>query len=451
VPKMSHLIVRGGTIVTMNPRGDIVPDGSVVIQNDRIIDVSSKTKMDRKYPKGQVIDAKGMVVLPGLVNAHVHTVQSLLRGIADDSSLFEWLSNYILPMEEAMNKDDVRVSSLLGYAEMIKSGSTTCADLQSVHHVDEAMKAAKQIGMRARIAKTLMDEGDFPEGLIESPQEAVSDSVNILKKWHNEENGRIQFALAPRFIQSCSIELMKEVRHFADEHRVGIYTHAAENEMEAEEVKRKYKKRTLELLQEVGLTGIDVMLAHCIWLSENEHRILKKTKSNVIHCPSANMKLASGICEVPKLIRNRITVALGSDGAPCNNTLDIFREIRLAAFLGKVNTRDPKVIPARKALEMATLDGAKAMGLSNQIGSIEKEKKADIILIDFRKLHMTPIFDIISHLVYCCKGSDVNTVIIDGKVVLENTKLKFVEESEIRTKAQKHAEKLLDRVGAHKK
>lgn len=206
--------------------------------------------------------------------------------------------------------------------------------------------AAKKTGIRARIAKTMMDTGDFPEDLIESSEESIKDSIRILERWHGREKGRIQFAFAPRFIHSCSIELMKEVRHLADSYKVGIYTHAAENETEAEEVKRKYGKRTLELLHEVGLTGNDVSLAHCIWLSNKEFKILRETDSNVVHCPSCNMKLASGICDVARLVKDPITVALGSDGAPCNNTSDIFTEIRLASLLGKVNYLNPTVFPA---------------------------------------------------------------------------------------------------------
>jgi 5-methylthioadenosine/S-adenosylhomocysteine deaminase len=448
---MPYLIIRGGTIVTMNPRGDILQDCSVVIEGNKIVDVGTRRDIDKKYLANETINAKGMVILPGLVNAHMHTVQSLFRGVADDVSLFEYLGNFILPLEESMNKEDVYISSLLGYAEMIKSGITTCADLQSVHYVDEAMKAAQEIGIRAKIAKTLMDSGDFPEGLIESPEEAIKDSVRILHAWHGKENGRIQFALAPRFIHSCSIELMKEVRHLANKYALSIYTHAAENKTEAKEVKEKYKKTTIELLQEVGLTGSDVLLAHCIWLSEKEFKILKETNSNVVHCPSCNMKLASGICNVNRLIKYGVTVALGSDGTPCNNTSDIFREARLAALLGKVSYLNPKVLPANIMLKMATLNGAKALKLDSEIGSIEKGKKADLILVNFKKLHLAPMYDVVSHLIYCCQGSDVDTVIIDGRVVMKNRRLKFVEEDSLRLKAQYHAENLFARVKPQRK
>jgi len=431
--------------VTMNPKGNIVPDGSVVIEGDKIVAVGTRTDIDRKYSANEIIDAKDMVILPGLVNAHIHTVQGLFRGIADDVSLFDYLDNFILPLEESMNKDDVYISSLLGYAEMIKSGITTCADLQSVHHVNEAMKAAQKAGIRAKIAKTLMDSGDFPEGLIESLEESIKDSVRILQLWHGKENGRIQFAFAPRFVHSCSLELMREVRRLAHKYRVSIYTHVAENEREAKEVKRKYNKTTLELLQEVGLTGNDVLLAHCIWLSEKDFKILKETNSNVVHCPSCNMKLASGICNVNRMVRNGITVTLGTDGAPCNNTSDILREARLAALLGKVSYLDPKILPANTVLKMATLHGARALGLENDVGSIEKGKKADLVLINFKKLHLTPIYDVVSHLVYCCQGSDVDTVIIDGKIVMKNRRLKFIEEEGLMLKAQQQAEHLFDR------
>jgi len=442
---MPYLIVRGGTIVTMNPKGDIVPDGSVVIEGDKIVDVGTRIDIDRKYSANEIIDTKDMVILPGLVNAHIHTVQSLFRGIADDVSLFDYLDNFVLPLEESMNKDDVYISSLLGYAEMIKSGITTCADLQSVHYVDEAMKAAQKTGIRARIAKTLMDSGDFPAGLIESLEESTKDSVRILQLWHGKENGRIQFAFAPRFVHSCSLELMREVRRLANKYKVSIYTHAAENKTEAKEVKRKYKKTTIELLQEVGLTGNDVLLAHCIWLSEKEFKILKETNSNVVHCPSCNMKLASGICNVNRMVKDGITVALGTDAAPCNNTSDIFREARLAALLGKVSYLNPKILPANVVLKMATLHGARALGLDNDIGSIEKGKKADLVLINFKKLHLTPVYNVVSHLVYCCQGSDIDTVIIDGKIVMKNRRLKFVEEEDLMSEAHQQAEHLFDR------
>jgi len=442
---MSYLIVRGGTIVTMNSKADIIQNGSVVIENDRIIDIGNKIDIDRKYSSEETIDAEDMVILPGLVNAHVHSVQSLFRGIADDVSLFDYLDRFILPLEDSMNKEDVYISALLGYSEMIKSGITTCADLQSVHHVDEAMKAAQETGIRAKVAKTLMDSGNFPDGLIESPDQAIKDSIRILQLWHGRENGRIQFAFAPRFIHSCSLELMKEVRRLADKYRVSIYTHAAENKSEAEEIKRKYNKTTIELLREAGLTGSDVLLAHCIWLSEKEFEILKQTDSNVVHCPSCNMKLASGICNVNRMTKDGITVALGTDGAPCNNISDMFREVRLASLLGKVSSLNPKVLPAKVVLKMATIQGAKALGLHNEIGSIEKGKKADLILINFRKLHFTPVYDVVSHLVYCCQSSDVDTVLIDGKVVMKNRKLKFIDEESLRLKAQHQAEDLFNR------
>lgn len=429
----------------MDSKENILQDGSIVIEGDKIVDVGTRPDIDRKYSANETIDANGMVVLPGLINAHIHTVQTLFRGIADDVSLFDYLKGFILPLEESMSKDDVHISSLLGYAEMIKSGITTCADLQSVHHVDEAMRAAQKIGIRAKIAKTLMDSGNFPQGLIESPEESIKDSVRILQLWHGKENGRIQFAFAPRFIHSCSLGLMKEVRRLANKYKVGIYTHAAENKTEAEDVKRKYKKTTIELLHEVGLTGKDVLLAHCIWLSEKEFEVLKETDSNVVHCPSCNMKLASGICNLDRMVRDGITVALGSDGAPCNNTSDIFGEARLAALLAKVSCLNPGVLPARLVLKMATLHGARALGLDTEIGSIEKGKKADIILANFRKLHLTPMYAVMSHLVYCCRGSDVDTVIIDGKVVMKNRRLKFVEEEDLRMEAQQRADNLLDR------
>ncbi len=431
--------IRNGLIITMDPRRRILKNATIVVEDDKITDIAESSIKAGKINPTKIIDANGRIVLPGFVNCHVHTVQTLFRGIVDGLELLPWLQEYVFPMESAMNAEDVYVSSLTGYAELIKSGTTTCADFQSVRHVDQAFQAAQRIGIRASIAKAMMDSEDVPENLRENTNDSIRVNMQLIKQWNTGNNDRLRSMFGPRSLQSCSPELLTEIGRINTEIRAGVHTHTSENPLEVKKDIAKYGKRPVEALRSFGLVDPTTILAHCIHINSNEIQILSESKANVAHCPSSNLKLASGICNIPKLLQSKVNVTIGVDGAACNNSLDIFKDMKLAALLAKINQQKQTKVSAEEVLEMATIRGAKALGLDGKIGSIEKGKKADLIIMDLRTLETTPTFDVLENLVYAASGHNVQTVIIDGRVVMENQQLTTLNENDLISRAQTRA------------
>jgi 5-methylthioadenosine/S-adenosylhomocysteine deaminase len=348
-------------------------------------------------------------------------------------------------MEAAHTTASVRASAQLGIAELIKGGTTCALTMETVRHTEEILRVVEETGFRATVGKCMMDKGDdVPSELQENTRASIDESLALIEKWHGQANGRIRCCFAPRFAISCTRELLAEVSQLAKKHGVMIHTHASENKSECEIVERETGKRNVAYLDSLGISGAHVVLAHCIHLATEEMEILAHAKTNVAHCPSSNLKLGSGLARVAEMLARKIPVSLGADGAACNNRLDMFTEMRTAALLQKL-AHGPEVLPAGQVLRMATIDGARAMGLDQKIGSIETGKRADVIVVNLDQLHSSPGHDVVSTLVYSAGASDVRTTIIDGHIVMRDGELTTLDESGVIQDAKREANALAER------
>ncbi|MWG33176.1 5'-deoxyadenosine deaminase [Halomarina oriensis] len=414
----------------------VVEDGAVVVEGDRIAAVGDREELNDRYPDHERRSFD--VLAPGLVGAHVHSVQSLGRGIADDTALLDWLFDHVLPMEASLDAEGMRVAAELGYLECLESGVTTVVDHLSVNHADEAFEAAGELGIRGRIGKVLMDTNS-PEGLEEDTDAALNESERLIERYHDTHDGRIQYSLTPRFAVSCTEACLRGVRELADAHEgVRIHTHASENRDEIATVEAETGMRNVHWLDEVGITGEDVVLAHCVHTSESEREVLAETGTHVTYCPSSNMKLASGVAPVVDYHRRGINVALGNDGPPCNNTLDAFTEMRQASLLQKVEELDPLATPAGTVFEMATHNGARAAGFDD-VGCLREGWTADVVGLTTDLTRATPLHDVLSHLVFAAHGDDVRFTMVDGEVLYDEGELATGDAAAIREKAREVA------------
>jgi 5-methylthioadenosine/S-adenosylhomocysteine deaminase len=437
------LLIKDATVITLDGKNHVF-QGDVLIERGRIAALGPSLAAQR----AEVIVAHGQVLLPGFVQTHVHLCQTLFRGAADDLALIDWLKKRVWPMEAAHTPESIYASARLGIAELIRGGTTCALTMETVNHTEMVFRAVKESGFRATVGKCMMDRGDqVPEGLREQTEASVAESLDLLERWHGSADGRIRYCFAPRFALSCSRELLKQVGQLAREHRVLIHTHASENKDEIEIVERETGRRNIEYLDEVGLAASQVVLAHCVHLNDDEMEILRRTGTHVAHCPSSNLKLGSGIARVAEMIERGISVSLGADGAACNNRLDMLTEMRTAALNQKA-LHGPEVLPALLVLRMATIDGARALGLEDEIGSIEVGKRADLTLFDLDDLRTTPRPDPVSTIVYAAEASNVTTVFIDGRVVLRNRKLTSLDEKAVIAEARRHAELVLSRANS---
>lgn len=441
---MKTILIRNAVIMTMNTH-DEVYQGDVLIQERRITKVSPTPLSD---DADQVIEANGMVLLPGFIQTHVHLCQTLFRGRADDLELIDWLRERIWPMEAAHSEDSVYYSALLGIGELIRSGTTTILDMETVHHTESAFQAILESGIRAISGKVMMDHGtEVPLALQESTEKSLQDSVDLLTKWHGAADGRIQYAFGPRFVVSCTEQLLTGVRDLSAQYNVLVHTHASENREEIAIVEAERGMRNVIYLDHIGLARPNLVLAHSIWLNDEEKAIIRNRGVKVTHCPGSNLKLASGLAEVPELLREGIPVALGADGAPCNNNLDMFQEMRLAALAQKVK-HGPTVMDARTVLRMATMGGAQVLGMEQDIGSIEPGKLADLQLLDLEDFHVYPSFDAdwFSRVVYAATRGEVHTVLIDGKIVMNNRMMQTIDKPHVLKQADQSLRRLLERL-----
>jgi cytosine/adenosine deaminase-related metal-dependent hydrolase len=429
-------MLLSGTVVA--DAGTVLEDGAVVVEGDRIERVGPRERLVETYPDHERRSFD--VVAPGLVGGHVHSVQSLGRGIADDAALLDWLFDHVLPMEASMTAEETALAAKLGYLELIESGTTTAIDHLSVHHADRALEAALEAGVRVRAGKVLMDQNG-PEGLLEDPDRALAESERLIERYHGAGGGRVQYAVTPRFAVSCSEACLRGSRDLADRHEgVRIHTHASENREEVATVREETGMRNVEWLEEVGLTGEDVVLAHCVWTDESERRVLADTGTHVVYCPSSNMKLASGIAPVEDYLDRGIDVALGNDGPPCNNTLDPFTEMRTGSLLGKVDALDPQSLPAETVFRMATYDGARAAGF-DRLGALREGWRADVIGLESEAARSVPVHDPVSHLVFAAHGDDVVFTMVDGEVLMDDGEVVTLDAPAIRERASEAAER----------
>lgn len=401
--------------------------GHLLIEDGRIAEIRARRPTVGRGT--QAIDARGLTVLPGFVQAHIHLCQTLFRNQADDLELLDWLSKRIWVMEAAHTEETLHTSALLGLHELIASGTTSILDMGTVRHTEAILDAVRLSGMRASVGKCLMDHpSTTPDGLREPTRDALGEATDLYRRWNGREGDRIRVSYAPRFVISCTERLLSEVARLSREHQALIHTHASENLKEIQMVKRLVGCENVEYLHQLGLTSPQLVLAHCIWLKPNEKNILKRSGTHVVHCPSSNMKLASGFAHVPDLRARGINVALGADGAPCNNNLNMFQEMRLAALIHKPGA-GPRAMRAQEVLDMATRDGAKALGWWDDIGSIEVGKKADLIALDLNAPENSVPAPALgkrldaeafaSSIVYSSQPSHLSWSLIDGRKVFD--------------------------------
>ena len=390
----------------------------------------------------RVLDARGSAVVPGMVQAHVHLCQVLFRGMADDLPLLDWLKERIWPLEAAHDEKSIRASAELGLLEMTLAGTTTILDMGTVHHHDEVMDACGRSGIRAVSGKAMMDMGaGVPKGLRESTKESLDESDRLRKTWHGKANGRLRYAYAPRFILSCGEDLVRGVAARSAEHDVLMHTHVAEHAGEREAVRAILGRDDLETLRAWGFKGKRAILAHGVQLTDDEAKLIAKDGSRIVHCPSANLKLGSGIARVAELDAFGVQLAMGCDGAPCNNNLDPWQELRHAALLAKVRT-GTTALPAKRAFRLATIDGARALGLDAEVGSLEAGKRADLAVVRLDGPHMEPGGDVFSRLVYAAQARDVRHVMVDGAVLVREGEHQTLDRESVLAHARELAEKV---------
>jgi cytosine/adenosine deaminase-related metal-dependent hydrolase len=437
------LLIRGGLIVTMNDAFDIV-EGDISIRNGRIDAIGAHLP----GPHDRVLDAQGGYVLPGLIQTHIHLCQTLFRGYADDLPLMAWLRTRVWPMEAAHTPDTLRAAARLAATELLSTGTTAVLTMETVHDTDAVFEAVAETGLRATIGKCMMDfDAEVPRRLQEATRASIDESLAIHKRWHGAANGRLRAAFAPRFAVSCSRELLETVATLAAEHDALVHTHVSESPDEIAIVReRSGGLSNLAYLDQLHLATPHLCAAHCVWVDEHDQALLFARDVKVMHCPGSNLKLGSGIAPVRDLRRRGITVSLGADGAACNNRLDMFEEMRLAAVLQAVR-HGPGALPAREVLWMATRAGARTLGLDGEIGSLEAGKRADVIVVERDRPHLAPGPDPYSTLVYAARGSDVRTTIVDGEVLLHEGAPVRMDRSEIVAEARHAAREVAARAG----
>ena len=419
--------------IILDPEKDINAKKDLLIKDDLIYKIDEEIAQDNV---DKIIDAKDKILLPGFVNTHTHLSMALFRGLADDLSLDEWLNDNIWPMEANLNEYYCYIGALLGAVELIKSGTTTFSDMY--FYMEDVAKAVEESGIRAVLSYGMIDFGDE-----EKRKAEIEKNMNLFKNCHNTADGRIKVFFGPHSPYTASEELLKEVRKLADENNIKIHIHVSETHKEIDDVSAEKGLRPFEYLDSIGFLGPDVLCAHCVWLSDEEIEIIKKHDVKISHNPCSNMKLASGIAPVKKLLDNDICVAIGTDGASSNNNLDIIEELKTASLLQKVSTLDPEALNSDEALAMGTIEGAKALGLDDEIGTIEVGKKADLILIDTNNANMIPDSSkLSSNIIYAANGFNVDTTICNGQILMENRQLTTLDEQDIYKKAKEAIDEL---------
>jgi 5-methylthioadenosine/S-adenosylhomocysteine deaminase len=425
-----ELIVSGDFVVTMNDAQPIIKHGAVAIKDGKIVAVDTQDKILTSYKAAKRLPGEGMVLMPGLVNGHSHTAMVLFRGLADDLSLQDWLQNYIFPAEKRfVNENFVQVGEELACWEMISGGTTTFVDMY--FYPDVAARVVERCGLRAVITGSSID---FPSPGFQGWDDAFAAAVDFVKRWKGK-NTRIIPALAPHAPYTVSPEHLTQAIQSARQYDVPLTIHLAETQTEVQDIQQRYNATPVQHLENLDFLEPRVFAAHVVWPNKSEIALMAQRGVGVIHNPESNLKLASGFAPVPAMLRAGIKVGLGTDGAASNNDLDMWEAIRLTALIHKGTTLDPTVLPAKTVLRMATLGGAEALGLANKIGAIKEGLQADLIQVDLTSAHLTPVYDVISHLVYAAKAQDVDTVIVDGKVIMSGRRVLTVDTEQIRREA----------------
>lgn len=427
----------------MNDAFDVV-DGDVLVRDGRIAAVGAvpaTARVDR------IIDAHGAFLVPGFIQTHIHLCQTLFRGYADDLALLDWLKTRVWPMEAAHTPASLAAAARQAASELLMSGTTTVLTMETVHDTDAVFEALEATGLRAVVGKCMMDADDaVPARLIEETKASLDESVAIAKRWHGRANGRLRAAFAPRFAVSCSQALLEAVAALSREHGLVVHTHASENRDEIALIRDRTGRSNIDYLAHTGLTSPRLCLAHCVWVDDHEQSVMAEHDVKVLHCPGSNLKLGSGLAPIVEMRARGISVSLGADGAACNNHLDMFEEMRLAAVVQAVR-KGPGSLTARDALWMATREGARAIGLERELGSIEAGKRADFFLVDRDRPQFLAAHDPYSTLVYSARGTDVRTTVVDGEVLVDGFRPIRWDPATIAAEARVEAGRLAARAG----
>lgn len=436
-PWVCDLLIVGGTIVTMNEKREVIENGAIGITDGKIEIMGTRRLIVANVKAKRTINAAGKVIIPGLINTHTHVPMTLFRGISDDLDLNDWLTKFIFPAE-AKNVDEefVRAGTRLGLAEMIRGGTTTYCDMY--YFEDAIAEETKRAGVRGVLGETIIQ---FPVADNKTSADGIAYAERFIKKWQNDP--LIVPAAAPHAPYTLPTDDLKKIKEQSDRLSSPVVIHVAETKKERDDIRKQYGKTPVKYLDEIGFLSNRTIAAHSIWLTMEEILIYRDRGVGAAHCPTSNMKLASGVASIPAMVQADIGVGLGTDGAASNNDLNMWEEMDMAAKLHKLISNDPKTLPAEAAFEMATIRGARALHLDNITGSLEVGKRADIAIVDFDGLHQTPYFNVYSHLVYATKASDVRTVIINGRVVMLDRRLLTLNEYAIKKAANAYREKII--------
>ena len=436
------LIVSGGMVVTMDGARTILHEGSVAIKGDAIAAVGPRAEVEGRYHGAKIIDGRGMLVLPGFINGHVHVPMTLFRGLHDDVTLHDWLYKYIFPAEaKNVNEEFVRWGTRLAAAEQIRSGVTTFADMY--YFEDAVAEETKAAGMRGLLGETFID---FPAPDNKTNAAMLAYTEKFLQKWQGDP--LIHAAPAPHSIYTCSKKTLQDAAALAKKYHAPLLMHVAEMKKEWEDSEKQNGMSPVQYLEKIGVLGPDLVAAHCIFVDEADRKLLAERQVGCVHNPSSNMMLASGVAPVPEMRSAGVAVGLGTDGpAGSNNDLDLMEEIDLAAKLAKISKMDPLALNAKAVVEMATIDGARALHMEKEIGSLEAGKKADVILIGLDEPNAVPMYDVYAQIAYSLKASDVQTVIIGGRVVMLDHKLLTIDEPRVLEKAREYGKSVKESLG----
>ena len=434
------MIFDNATIITMNPQREIILNGALAVDGRTIAAVGKSRAIRERFPEKKVVDCSGDVLMPGLVDTHVHTAQAMLRGCADDLSLLDWLGKRVWVLQGSYTAEDGRASAALCALEMIKSGTTAFIEamLAERYGIDGVAEVLVQSGMRAAIGKIVMDQPSYGKvqsfmhpGLVEDGETSIRNTLAAHDRWDGAGDGRIQIWFGPRTPGGVTPALYDEIGKLARERGMGITIHNSEVRDDQAYAASQGCRSAVEFIHAHGLLGPRTVLAHCVWTDEEDWKLMAETGTHASHNPASNAKTATGIAPVEGMLAAGVNVSLACDGGPSNNTYDMIRDMRLASYLACLRENSPIVVPAETIMEMATINGAKAMGLGDQIGSLEAGKRADFIVINMDAPHLTPAWDPISAIAYAATGADVDTVVIDGKLVMRHRQVLTLDEGAI--------------------
>ena len=436
-------------VVTADKNGNILRNVAVKIEGDKIISVRRFNDSEIESFCGEILKNENLTLIPGFIQTHIHLCQTLFRGLADELDLLDWLQKRIFPYENALDENSLRISVKLGLNELMRGGTTTLLDMGTLRYQDIIFDELINSGIRTFAGKCLIDVNDLYEPFSSSTDEEIKTSRKLAEQFHNVEDGRIKYAFAPRFVLTCSEKLLKETREMMNDFPGSLFhSHASENKRELAEVRKRYNKDNIEYFHSINVIDDHSVLAHCIHVNENEINILKDKKVRVAHCPSSNLKLGSGVADIPKYMKKGISVSLGADGAPCNNSLSAFMEMRLAALIQKP-IYGASVMDAETVFRLATIEGAKALHIDDETGSIEEGKKADLVLIDLDnpyKIYSGEEENVYSNIVYSSSKEDIIYVMVNGEWVVKDGVSAIYDEYEIFHQGKIELTKLLDRV-----